>query len=266
MLRIAALLVVLPLAAAADEVADLYQALGLPRIVAVMQAEGIAYGDAMAGDLFAGRAPQEWEATVRAIYDLGWMEAQVLANLRAELDGADVGTMLEFFATEPGLTIASLEVAGREALLDETVESAAGEAAEAAAQTPRMDLIRTYITANDLIEANVAGALNANYAFYVGMVQGGAFEAGLTEEEILAQVWAQEAAIRASTTDWLETFLYLAYGPLSDADLEAYIDFSRSPAGQQMTAGLFAAFDPMFDDVSRALGLGAARYLAGDEL
>ena len=266
MFRTAALFLLLPLAAAADEVDDLYEALGLPRIVAVMQAEGIAYGEAMAGDLFAGRAPEQWDDTVRTIYDVDWMEERVLANLRTELDGADVGTMLEFFVTEPGRTIVSLEVAGREALLDEAVEAAAGEAAREAEGTPRMDLIGEYIAANDLVENNVSGALNANYAFYRGMVQGGAFEPVLTEDEILSQVWAQEPQIRASTDEWLRSFLNLAYAPLEDADLQAYIAFSRSPAGREMNAALFNAFDPMFDEVSRALGLGAARYLAGDAL
>ena len=258
--------VLLPGTAGADEVDDLYEALGLPRIVGVMRAEGIEYGDAMGTDLFASQTPEEWEEAVRLIYDAGWMERRIRANLRQELEGAEVGAMVDFFTEEPGRSIAALEVAGREALLDDAVEEAARDAAAAAQEGDRMALIRDYIAANDLVENNVTGALNANFAFYLGLSQGGAFETPLTEQQILTEVWAQEAEIRVSTTEWLESFLYMAYAPLSDADLDAYVAFSESRAGRDMNASLFAAFDPMFDDVSRALGLAAAMYMAGDTL
>lgn len=250
----------------ADPVEDFYAALRLPEILEVMRAEGIAYGDQIAIDMLAGRDPAEWEATVRLIYDADWMERAVLAGLRRELEGRDIAAMTAFFTSEPGRSIVALEVAGRQALLDEAVEEAAKAALAEAEGSPRLDQVRTYISANDLVDTNVAGALNANYAFYGGLVDGGAFDFDLTDDQILAEVWASEPEVRANTTEWVESFLLMAYAPLSDADLDTYIAFSESEAGQQMNAALFAAFDPMFDDISRALGLGAARFMVGEEL
>ena len=268
MIRTALLMLIALLAAPlrADPVHDLYEALGLPRVIEVMQAEGIEYGDQIAADMFAGRSAEDWEATVRLIYDDQAMKLAVINGMRAELEGKDVPAMLAFFEAEPGRSIVALEVAGREALLDSAVEESAKSALAEAEGSERLDLVRAYIAANDLVDSNVVGALNANYAFYGGLVDGGAFDFILTDEQILTEVWASEPDIRASTTEWVESFLLMAYAPLPDADLEAYIAFSESALGQDLNTALFAAFDPMFNDISRALGLGAARYMAGEEL
>ena len=73
--------------------------------------------------------------------------------------------------------------------------------------------MRTFIETNNLIETNVAGALNTNYAFYMGLMDGQAFGGALTEEQVLSDVWSQEAEIRSNTTEWLYAFLWMAYQP-----------------------------------------------------
>ena len=110
------------------------------------------------------------------------------------------------------------------------------------------------------------GALSANLAFYQGMAEGGAFGGEMTEDQMLADVWGQEAEVRQQVADWLFPYLALAYGPLSDDELEAYIAYSESPAGQQLNTALFASFDGVFSPVSRALGLAVARELQGQDI
>ena len=253
-----------PTGAVADEVEELFNALGLAEIIAVMQVEGIEYGDQIATDMLAGRSPDDWLETVREIYSYQRMEGAVLAGLRAELEGTDIAAMTAFFEAEPGRSIVALEVSGRQALLDDAVEEAAKDALADAEGSARLELVRDYIAANDLVETNVVGALNSNYAFYTGLVGGGAFD--LTDDQILTEVWASEPEIRANTTAWIESFLLMAYAPLSDDDLEVYVAFSETEAGQELNSALFATFDPLFEDISMALGLGAARFLAGEEL
>jgi len=176
--------------------------------------------------------------------------------------------MLAFFTSEPGRTIVSLEVSAREALLDDAVEEAAKEAASIALadDAPRMALIQEYAEVNSLVETNVVGALNANYAFFSGLMEGGSFPQSMSEDEILADVWSQEPDIRANTTEWINSFLFMAYQPLSDDDLQAYIAFSQSEAGQEVNEALFAAFDAMFIDISRNLGRASARFMTRQEL
>jgi hypothetical protein len=131
---------------------------------------------------------------------------------------------------------------------------------------PRLALIRDFAVAGDLIEMNVAGAMNANLAFYQGMADSGGAAAEMTEEEILSDVWGQEPQVRADTEEWLFPYLVMAYEPLSDEDLEAYTAFWESAAGKRLNTALFAAFDVVFTDISRDLGRAAARQMQGDDI
>lgn len=251
------------------EVRALYEALELPAIVGVMAREGAAYGEDLAAGLFpAAEPPATWAEAVADIYDPARMEAEVASAFAEALDGEDVAAMTAFFAAEPGASFAALELAAREAMLDEDVEQAAKEAAAVAVAggDPRLDLIRRYAEANDLIETNVAGALNTNFAYFMGLIDGGATEGGLTQGDVLADVQSQEPQIRADTTEWMYSFLLMAYAPASDEDLEALIAFSESEPGQALNDALFASFDGVFEDISRRLGLLSARYMTTQEL
>lgn len=252
----------------AEQTEALYEALELPAMLEIMRTEGISYGEQVGSDLFPDRAGPEWAAMVEQVYDPEAMTAQVGTALSDALEGDDVAAMLAFFTSEPGRTLVSLEVSARRALLDDAIEEASKEAAAIALadDTPRIDLIREFVDVNDLIETNVVGAMNANFAFYLGLMQGGAFSADLTEEEILTDVWSQEADIRANTAEWVYSYLLLAYQPASDADLEAYIAFSKTEAGRDLNNAMFTAFDGMFEAISGGLGYQASLYMSGQDL
>ena len=242
--------------------------LAVPELLEIMRAEGLAYGDTLADEMFPGGANPIWEGMVLEIYDVQIMYEEVSAGFAEELDGADLDAMLDFFNSDLGQQIVSLEVSAREALLNEGVEEASKEAAALANAdgNARFDLIEEFIAANQLIETNVVGALNSNYAFYMGLMDGGALPEGVTSETALQEVWAQEGMIRENTTEWLHAFLFLAYQPLSDAELQAYIAFSQSDAGHELNSAMFSAFDGAFNDISRALGLASSRILTTQDL
>jgi len=164
--------------------------------------------------------------------------------------------------------LVDLEIGARRALMDEDLEEASKESAALAIadEAPRVAMVEDFIAANDLIETNIVGAMNSNYAFYIGLLDGGAFGQDLTEEQILKDVWSQEPEIRNNTFEWVYSYLLLAYQPLSDEELETYIAFSKSEAGQDLNTALFVAFDSMYEDISRALGLASSRYMAGQDL
>ena len=251
-----------------EQAAELFEVMRLADILAVMRDEGLEYGESIGNDLLPGGANAEWTGTVDQLYRLDRMIARVEIDFTAALDGADIGPMIEFFATEKGQEIIALEITARTALMDDAVEEASREMAAIAMadETGRYQLIDRFITANDLIESNVVGALNSNYAFFTGLVDGGALGGTLTEDQILADVWAQEPEIRTNTTEWVVSFLLMAYQPLSDEDIEAYIAFSESEAGQDLNRALFAGFDGLFEDISRGLGLAAADQMSAQDL
>ena len=254
---------------AQDSDADvLFELLMLPDVIEIMRQEGVSYGDTIGQDLFGGPPTAEWAATVERIYDYGVMEGVVRQDFAASMDGADLAPMIEFFGSDQGQMIVGLEVSARRALLDDAVEEASEDAAAIAKadNTPRMGLVSEFVEVNNLIETNVEGALNSNLAFYGGLVDGGAFGGALSEEQILTDVWSQEADIRDNTTEWIYSFLFMAYQPLDDADLQAYIAFSETSAGVQINRAMFESFDRLFTGISRSLGRAAANEMTMQEL
>lgn len=246
----------------------LFDALGLPDIVDIMREEGVVYGAQIGTDLFPNKVSPAWRATVETIYDSAAMHASVKAAFIHALDNQDITPMVAFFSSDLGKTLVSLEVSARRALLDDTVDQASKDVATVAKanNTERFQLIDAFVQTNDLIEINVAGAMNSNVAFYTGLMAGGAFDEALTQDQIVNDVWDQEADIRATTSEWVYGFLMLAYDPVSVADLETYTKFSASDTGVALNGALFAAFDDMFDAISFALGREAARVMAGQDL
>jgi hypothetical protein len=265
----AALSLLLPWAGSAHaDAGALFDALGMPEIIEVMRDEGIDYGETIRADLLGGQGGSGWTETVAGIYDTDAMQREMLEGFESRLDGIEIDPLLKFFGSERGQRIVALEVEARRSLLSDEVEEAAkAAAADLAAEDPeRFGLLTDFVEANDLVESNVIGALNSNYAFYTGLAAGDAFQEDLSEADILSDVWSQEEAIRSDTEEWVYSYLTLAYDPLSDEDIEAYTALSRTPEGRALNRALFGAFDDLFVDISRRLGEGAAGILAGQDI
>ncbi len=254
----------------AEAVRALSEALRIERLLDIMQAEGLRYGADLEADLFPGSGGARWQAILTRIHDRDRMSERFHRRFAEALDGQDeaVAAMVGFFASGPGRQFVELELAAREALLDEAVTEAAEVAFDdmLVARDPRVRLLRRFAEVNDLIDSNVSGALNSNLAFYMGLVEGGSHREQIPEADILADVWAQEPAIRVDTEDWLFPYLTLAYRPVSDADLEAYIAFCETPEGRLLNAALFAGFDAMFRMLSHDLGHAAGQLMQGEDI
>ena len=268
---ILALLVVFAAVAQARESSRheaLIKALDLDSLIEIMRAEGVDYGAGLQDELFPGRGGASWRAQVELIYRPERLWSIFGPRFEAELDGHDTAPALAFFTSDLGRRVITLEISARRAQLDKAVEDmAVGRMQQMRDDNdPRIDLVGQMIDANDLIDLNVVGALNSNFAFYRGLAQGNAFPEDMSEDQMLRDVWAQEDEVRADTEKWLYGYLVMAYQPLSDDELRRYIAFSRSKAGQVINTALFNAFDAMFDDVSFALGQAAAQQITGEEL
>jgi hypothetical protein len=254
----------------AARIAALTETMLMGDIMAVMRDEGLDYGRTLADEMFPGKGGPQWDAAVSRIYDVDTMRKRFDAALFGAMQGAgnDIGAIEAFFGSEQGQTVLRLEIEARRAMLDQEVEDAAKIAWEdmLAQGGPRVDKLNRFSEVNDLVESNVMGALNANLAFYRGLSESGAFPQEMTEDQMLSDVWGQEPDVRAETTDWLFPFLSLAYQPLSDADMDAYLAFSESAAGQKMNAALFSAFDTVFTGISYDLGRAAARQMMGEDI
>jgi hypothetical protein len=263
--------VTLPQAATGEaRLAALHEIFQIAPLLEVLQAEGLSYGADLDADMLGGQGGALWQGKVAAVYDVARMRAIYDREMLVELGGdpAALSGIEAFFAGDLGQRVMALEVAARRALLDEAAEAAAQQAFEEveAEGGERLAGLRDFVAVNDLIESNVMGALNANLGFYRGLAATGALGAAMSEDEMLAEVWAAEADVRAETEAWLYPFLNLAYQPLTEAELRDYVEFSRSAAGQRLNRAMFVAFDAMFTAISRDLGEALGRELQGQVL
>lgn len=264
-LAVAALLVVaLPLRAA--PVDDLIEALRVEEMLEVMRDEGLSYGDEMARDMFASGTSPRWPELLDQIYDTEKMAQVVQVEMEKTLGEADIAALVTYFRSDEGQDIVGAELEARRAMVRDAIEQGARDRFRAldGSDDPRLARLDRFVEANDLVEANVAGALNASFNFYRGLVDGGAF--AMSESEILDDVWAQEDETREDTREWLYGFLLLAYRRIEDPALDAYIDISASDQGRLLNRALFAGFNKMYDEISYGLGLAAANELQGQDL
>lgn len=251
-------------------IAELGETLHLDALFEVLREEGLAHADTLRADMFPMGGEAGWDARVAEIYDLPPLRARFNQVLRSELgrDPATVEAILDFFGSDLGQRILTLEIEARRAFLDTAAEEAARVAADNAAGTkdPKVALIRAMIEAGDLLEMNVAGSMSSTLAFMSGMAASGAYGPNLPEDQVISDTWGQEEATRADLSTWLYSYLGLAYAPLSEAELQSYVDFWESPAGKRLNAALFAAFDQAFRQVSRDLGHAAGTAMLGRDI
>lgn len=244
----------------------LFAALGMPEMLQILQEEGLVYGDDLANQMLPNGTGPVWQALVADLHDPDALHALMRSGFEESFGDADVAPLLAFYNSEAGQRIVELELSARRAFMDEEVEEAARARFRniAVPYNDHLGAIEAFVEENDLVEMNVAGAFNSNFMFMRGLVQGGAFE--MSEGDILADIWSQEAETRADSHEWVYAFLSMAYQPLSAAEIEAYVDLSRTAEGAAMNRALFAGFDRMYGAISLSLGVALARQLQGETL
>lgn len=250
----------------AEPLDDLLESLRIDDMLEIMRTEGLAYGDELAGDMLPGGGAVRWSNLLSEIYDPAKMRQVMRRGFDEIIETSEPQPLIAFFSSDLGQRIIDLEISARRAMIDDTVEQAARQRYRDLRGTddPRLQQITRFIEVNDLLEANVTGALNASYRFYSGLVQGGGL--GMSEDDILRDVWSQEQDTRDDTREWLYAFLLLAYEPLDAEEMEAYIALSETAQGRALNRALFAGFNAMYDELSFALGLAAAQMMQQQDL
>lgn len=269
------ILCLLPLGAQAQRISDrVLDAMEVTALFDMLQQEAVASGMELGAEMMPGRDLAGWARTLARLNDPDAVLPAFRDAFADALDTAPGGSdtqgraILAYLGTPPGDLIVGLELSARAALNEPGIEAAVlarfeehlAEGSDFAAAVER------FIAVNDLVDRNVTGALAANAAFLTGLQEGADGPGPMGTGDVLADVWAQEPAIRDSTEDWLHAFVSLAYGPLDAADFQTHIAFSESPAGQAFNDAIFTAFDTVLTDLSYDTGAALARLLASEDL
>lgn len=246
----------------------LFDLLELPAYLEIVSAEGAADAFAIEQNMFPGRGGSAWRSFVSDLYAPDRVEKAFKDSFVGAMAGVDLDPIFAFYDTQMGVRIIAGELRARQGMRSALVERAAIEdyADLVGEADPLRELIAGFIDANDLIERNVTGSLNTNFAFLNGMAQNEIFAQDLTQSEIISRVYDQEGEIRLDATNWLQAYLLLAFSDLADGDAEAYIAHSLTPAGRAFNSAVFTAFDTLYESISFRLGRAAADFIAGQDL
>ncbi len=244
----------------------LVDVLKLPQAARILSDEGRAHAQDLNADMLGGQGGPGWAMQVERIYEPERMVEMVRAELGRELSDAAMEQVITFFASDLGVEIIQLENSARLAIQDPDVEAAARGhfAALEGRDDPRFAQVDRYIAGGDMVERNVASAMNSNFQFMRGLKDGGAIK--LSEEEILRDVGSEIEEITMDTQSWLFGYMLMAYSPLEDAELETYITFAMTPAGQALNRALFTGFGKAYEDISYALGRAVALNMTAQDL
>ncbi|SPF76302.1 hypothetical protein ALP8811_01305 [Aliiroseovarius pelagivivens] len=235
---------------------ELWTLLGMSQMVSILHDEGLSMALASDLDLLGHEGGPRWEGAVQAIYNEKVLQGELHTLFEQQLAQAHLSVLCEFYKTEDMQKIIQNEIAARRAFLDMEFEQTArdrwlqGDIPEVLDET-----IRQYVDTNDLIELNVMGSLNSNYVFLNTLNQSlPDIVDQMSERDILSHVWSQETDIRTDTTEWIFAYLHTAYAPVDPYDLDRYVAFSATPAGQALNQALFTAFDAVYLRLSGDLG------------
>lgn len=251
------------------ETLAMLDAVGMEQSFDIMVQAGLRDGRGLEDDLFPGRGGGAWGSIVDRIYTPDAMREVFHSSFPEDrLSVERAGEIAGFFSSDLGQRIVEGELTAWAAITDQATEDAANEVyfQRLAQSDPRLEQLERFTEVNGFVDFNVMGALNANLAFLRGMSDGGAYERPVPQDMLLTQVWQAEAGIREDTTLWLYSFQLLAYADLTEAELEAYIAFSGSEAGQLYNSTVFAGYDAVFSEMSYRLGNAAALFMTGEAL
>lgn len=251
--------------AANEQVARLMQAMHLSEFMEILSEEGQGQGRAINESMLDGSGGTYFEAQIKELYDPVWMHEQLSHAVERNMTETQLEQAAIFFESELGQTIVSLENSARRALADETIEELARTAyVQIDRDDPFYRLVDEYVQVNDLIEKNVQGTLSADLSFYRGLASGQAGPAN--ERALLGELLSQKDDTKAETTEWMYSFLLLAYKPLNESQMRENIAFSRTETGRALNLALFEGFDDLIDRISFQLGAAVAQALTASDL
>ncbi|MGC1495981.1 MAG: DUF2059 domain-containing protein [Sulfitobacter sp.] len=248
----------------------LVDVLKLSEAAQILRDEGLTQAEELDAEMLNGRGGAGWHIQVSAIYGADRLVEAVRDALEDELQGPELTAELEdtiaFYASDLGTKIVSLENSARAAIVDPDVEEAArARYAELdGTDDARLATIKQLVESGDMINRNVTSAMNSNYQFLRGLADGDAIEMG--DDEILQDVAGDIDEITDDTVSWLYGYLLLAYHPLNDDELQSYLTFAETPAGQALNRALFDGFGTAYEDISYALGRAVALNMTAEEL
>ena len=245
---------------------QLYQLLHLDELVDIVSEEGLADAKATADAYLQGITRGNFGVSISQIYDKKSLSSKVKQMFSKALPTATANSLIAFYKSELGVQVSQLEVSARRAISDPSIEKyVIDRALEAEVQgKSRPQLLRSAINKMDWVKQNLAGAYEARFAFLAALSEVEALR--LDQARIFTLMQSDQEALSLEIEEWLLGYMYMAYSPLSDDELAAYMRFQASPEGMALNEVLFDTFSRLNTENAEKLGQFTASALSAQDL
>ena len=233
----------------------LFKALHMDEIVEIIRAEGIEEATRTAEIYLRSKGKNgTFRSDIDILYDPKNLSTFLVEGIANRLSKKDVELVLVFYNGSLGAKIAQLEASARLAISDNAIKSMAIETAKSAGSKDlqRYKMLKENINELELVEYNMKGALASQYGFLTALSRSA--DINLSQDRILSMLSGSEEELREEVSAWLMGYSYMAYQPLSDDDLQLYLDFLMSTSGKALNAALFDVFNALSVKTASALG------------
>jgi hypothetical protein len=194
------------------------------------------------------------ERSADAAFSADRLRSSALRVLAAELSPSHATEAMDWYSSPTGLMITALEEAASHEFTDLNAALQDGNAALAAATPKRQTLIIRLVRATRSVDS----AVNTMVHSMAGLAQGVSSVLPNQKAPALAELYAsmqsQRPQLIASATGMCTSMAAASYVTLSDSELQQYLGFLTTPAGQRLVDAMVKALDKAFFSASREFG------------
>jgi hypothetical protein len=196
---------------------------------------------------------------IRASYQASRLRAVAKRVLAEGLAEEHVGALRSWFDSPAGAAIVRLEEQASAEHRDPGESVARGNAVLESSTPRRRELLDDFVRSSKMPEAAVELVLGTALGIQRGVMAATPDAPGMTAAELKAALASQRPQLLNIYSKVLTATSAQLYQPLSDAELERYAAFMKSPAGQHFTILVIRALDTAMSEAAEDLG----RHLPG---
>jgi hypothetical protein len=188
-------------------------------------------------------------------------------QLAVALTPDDTKQVLAWLSTKLGTRITQLEETANADPVKAQERLAGGSKFVDALPPPRKTRIERFERAVEAVQTNLNVIVDTNIGIARGIALAMPGDAPAIDiDAVVAQIESQRPMLENTLRPQVIASLAMTYQPLSDADLDAYIEFLESPVGRKYVTGSSLALEKALSDAALELGRQMAKKSATQSL
>lgn len=209
-----------------------------------------------------------WDRTVEEFFPAGKLFEAHARAIAPELTDAEWSGMMDYFSEGLGRRVTDMENAAQapEAYAQKQAEAPALVERLKEENPRRLEQIDEMMRVMSTEEEALAHTMNMSFAMIVGLVSAGQAPARMGERQILEMLQAQAPEMRKNIRKGaIENNAY-TYRDLTNAELDAYIAFLKSPPARKLYQAMQDQNASMMPTLVRAFGRAVMKKMGMSEL